>query len=945
MATGDEIGRFGLLLQRHRTAAALSQEELAERAGVSRRAVADLERGARRSPHPATVRQLADALKLNEADRAALIAACHRDARTNTTKNGISQSAPPVEQEPDEYRSHAAVQQVRREVKIRSNPPLSMTQHKLPIMPGSFVGREQEQVEVLRLVGEQGIRLVTLTGPGGVGKTRLALHVAAQLPNHLDDDVVFVSLAPLSDPGLVPAAIAHALDVREVRNIPLLHTLQVYLQSRGVLLLLDNFEHVVAAAPVVGDLLISCARLHVVVTSRAPLHIRGEYELEVLPLRLPASNASSAPAELLETEATRLFYERARARRADFAITRDNALAVAEICRRLDGLPLAIELAAARVRVLPPAALLAHMQRRLPILTGGARDLPSRQQTLRETIAWSYQLLGASEQRLFRRITVFIGGCTLASIATVCLDTGDAPEVLLDLVAALVDQSLLKQVESANTELRYRLLDTIREYGLEQLATSAELETLAQRHAEYFVHLAEDAEAGLAGADWRAWRWQLHAERENLRAALDWAVAWGETDIALRLVGSLWRWFRPDAIAEGRRWIEQALALPGGDVQSRAKALYAFGVVAMQQGEYRVAATAWKDSISTWRGLGDLPRLADALMYLASIYRPDARAVSALLSESIALARQVGEPRRLALALGFLGWQVLQSVGPDAARPPLDEALPLARQPGDPWELIWVLYVSGLLAVREGEEETARVRFDEALDLAREARDNMMAALALAADGRAALHTHDIGGAIMRFRDGLRLGADAGFRIGLAYNLEGIAIVCSECNQLERAARLLGAAERAYALVDVPGLVPYSALVDRANSALRVRLGQDGFAAAQAEGRSLRTEDAIADALSVEIEAQEPGARGHAAPDGLTPREIEVLRLLAAGRTNPEIAAALVISVKTVERHLANVYAKIGARTRVDAATHAVSRGLYMNTPTAERAAAANENA
>src|SRR5579859_7403163 len=683
MATSDDTGWFGVLLQRHRTAAALSQEELAERAGVSRRAVADLERGARRAPHPATVRQLADALKLNDADRAALIAACRGGDRTSSTRDASPRAVPPVKGVPDDkVRFHAAAQPVRRRGTVRSNAPLSTIRHDLPIMLGSFVGREREQVEVLRLVLEQGIRLVTLTGPGGVGKTRLAVEVARQLAEHFQDGVVFVSLAPVSDPGLVPSAIAHALDVHEVRNIPLLQTLQVHLRASTALLLLDNFEHVVAAAPVISDLLTSSARLHVVVTSRAPLHIRGEHEVAVPPLGLPESSVTPAPEDLLGTEAARLFYERARAIRADFAITRDNVAAVAEICGRLDGLPLSIELAAARVKILPPAALLAHLQRRLPILTGGARDLPSRQQTLRETIAWSYQLLGRSQQQIFRRLTVFVGGCTLSSLAAVCLDEGDAPGEVLDVVVALVDQSLLNQVESANTEPRYRSLETIREFGLEQLAASGEVDTLARRHAEYFLALAEDAETGLAGANWRTWRRQLHAERENLRAALDWAVAWGETDIALRLVGSLWRWFRPDAIADGRRWIEQALALPGGAVQSRAKALYAFGVVAMQQGDYRVAASAWKESISTWRALGDLPRLADTLMYLASIYRPDARAVSALLGESIALARQVGEPRRLALALGFLGWQVLQSGGPDAARPLLEEALPLARMPG-----------------------------------------------------------------------------------------------------------------------------------------------------------------------------------------------------------------------------------------------------------------------
>jgi predicted ATPase/DNA-binding CsgD family transcriptional regulator/DNA-binding XRE family transcriptional regulator len=900
------IASFGEQLRQYRRAAGLTQEALAERAGLSVHRIQKLERGVT-NPYRDTAQRLAAALQLGPYDE-------------------------------DQFR--AAVQPVRRRETLRSHTPWVAARRNLPIPLSSFIGRDKEQAEVLRLMHQEAIRLVTLTGPGGVGKTRLALKVASQLINQFDDGVVFISLAPVADPVLVISAIAHALDVREVNNVSLLRTLQTHLSNRALLLLFDNFEHVVTAAPLVADLLTACPRLQILATSRAPLHVRGEYEVAVLPLRLPEPSTAQELEAFLGADAVRLFQQRAQAVKAEFVITRDNAESVADICRRLDGLPLAIELAAARIKVMPPTALLAHLQRRLPILTGGARDLPTRQHTLREAIAWSYRLLGPSHQQLFRRLTVFFGGCTSPAVAAVCADDGDAPHQVLDGLAALVDQSLLRQDDSVTREPRYQLLETIREYGLDQLAASGEAEIIGRRHAEYFLALAEDAEAGLAGTDWRIWRWQLQAEHENLRAALDWAVAWGETDLALRLVGSLWRWFRPDAIAEGRRWIQQALALPGAGPQSRAKALFALGVLAMQQGDYRVAADAWKESISIWRVVGAVPRLADALMYLASIYRPDARAVPALLGESIVLARQAGDPRRLALALGFLAWQVLQSAGPDAARPLLAEALPLARTPGDPWELIWVLYVSGLLAVRDGDTATARGRFAEALELAREARDNMMASLALAANGRAALQECDTAEAALQFRDGLRLGVDAGFAIELAYNLEGIALVCRERSQFERAARLLGAAEAAYALVDVPGLVPYGSLVQREVNALRESLGQDAFAAGHSAGRGLRTEVAIADALAMEVEADGSGRVGQGAtnrsvtalemdpPDGLTPREVEVLRLLVAGHTNPEIAAALVISVKTVERHLANVYAKIGARSRVDAATYMLKRGL-----------------
>jgi non-specific serine/threonine protein kinase len=357
-------------------------------------------------------------------------------------------------------------------------------------------------------------------------------------------------------------------------------------------------------------------------------------------------------------------------------------------------------------------------------------------------------------------------------------------------------------------------------------------------------------------------------------------------------------------------------------------ALHALGVLAMQQGDYRAAASAWKESISIWRAVDDRPHLVDALSYLGSIYRPGARAVRALLGEAVAVARELGDPRRLALSLGFFGWQLLQLDDLPAASAMLAEALPLARTPGDPWELIWMLYATGLLAIREGDTALAQERFAETLQRARGARDNMMASLALAASGRYWLREGDIDRAGTQFREGLSLSRDAGFAIGVAHHLEGIALVCHNRKSFEAAVRLLGAAEATYPLIDVPGLVPYSSLVDQCVTSLRETLGQQRFSALFADGRGLETGEAVAQAL-IGADGATTAARRAAYPSGsLTARELEVLRLLAAGQSNPEIASALVLSVKTVERHLANAYAKIGVRSRVEAATYVVTHDL-----------------
>src|SRR5215469_4197256 len=449
----------------------------------------------------------------------------------------------------------------------------SLPQSRLPTSLTPLVGREQEIAAVCALLWRPEVRLVTLTGTGGVGKTRLALEVAAAMNAAFADGICFVTLAALTDPELVLPTIAQSLGVREQGSRPLLDSLKDHLREQQLLLVLDNFEQVARAAPVVADLLAATPRLHVLVTSRASLHLSGEHEFVVPPLALPDVQNLPPFERLTEYESTRLFTERARAVQSGFALTEENAAAVAAICQQVDGLPLTIELAAGRTKLFSPQALLPRLKSRLKLLVGGARDRPLRQQTLRGTIAWSYSLLEEDEKILFRRLAVFVGGCTLEAAEAVCNAHADLEIDVLDAVTGLVDKSLLGQETQADGEPRLLMLETIREYALERLEASGEAEAVRRQHATFFLQEVMEAEPKIRSAEEARWRKRLEVEQDNLRAALGFTLESQEAEMGLQLAGALlpfWRVSSQDR--EGRSWCELVLAQPGASARTAARA-------------------------------------------------------------------------------------------------------------------------------------------------------------------------------------------------------------------------------------------------------------------------------------------------------------------------------------------------------------------------------------
>jgi predicted ATPase/class 3 adenylate cyclase/Tfp pilus assembly protein PilF len=680
-----------------------------------------------------------------------------------------------------------------------SFPPLKTIDRQtnnLPAQLTEFIGREGEVEEARRLLAQPGVRLLTLTGPGGTGKTRLALRVAADVLQEYDDGVWFVAVAPISSAGLVAPAIAEALGLREVPDEPALETLRAYLRPKHLLLVLDNFEHVIDAAPVVADLLTNCPALQILVTSRAPLRIAGEHELPVPPLSLPDANDGLQLEEILASEAVRLFVDRARVVRRDFVVTERNARTIASICRRLDGLPLAIELAAARVRLLSPEAILSRLDSRLTLLTGGGRDRPERQQTLRAAIAWSHDLLAEDEQVLLRRLAVFIGGWSLDE-AEAIVNAVDAPEIsVIDGLTSLSDNSLIGQTDSVGVddviEPRFFMLQTIREFALEQLAASGERDAVKTAHAEHFLSLTVEAEPHLIGSDAVPWLDRLESEHGNLRASLAWFAERGERVSAVRLAGALWRfWWVRGHIGEGREQLERALGIEGAmDAASEAMALDGAGVLAETQGDYARSAALHEKALALSRENRDSAGIARALGNLGVLaydQRDDDRA-AALLEESLTLARDAGDQITTATALNDLGFVVHRQGDSIRAEGLFRESLALRRVIGNASEIARSLNNLGTVAFDQGNFTMACELYEESLALYQETGDKWGAAGAMTNLSEALRHQGDTTRATALLEESLSLYQETGDARNAAVVLLNLAAIARERQELETAA-------------------------------------------------------------------------------------------------------------------------------------------------------------
>jgi predicted ATPase/DNA-binding XRE family transcriptional regulator len=806
-----ETETFGLLLRRYRLAASLSQEALGERAGLSASAIAALERGRRRTPRPATVLLLADGLGLGPADRSSLIGVAHG-------------SAAPLESE------------------LLPRLPVSLT---------SFIGRTRELAEVHQLL--HSVRLLTLTGAAGVGKTRLALEVA----RGVEAEVAFVEFAPLADWAAVPHQVAIALGVQEQPRQPLLQTLALALQARRLLLVLDNCEHMLSAcAEVASTLLQACPWLRLLATSREPLGMAGEVVWRVPALSLPKLESPVVGAEVEASEAVSLFLERACAVQPGFALTERNTRAVADVCVQLDGLPLALELAAARVQVLAPVQIAERLSDRFRLLSAGIRGAPTRHQSLRAAIDWSVDLLSAAERQLLERLAVFAGGCTLEAAEAVCAGGEIQASDVLGLLGRLVDRSLVVAEPAASGVFRYRLLETIREYAAEGIAQRGESDALARRHRAWYVSLAEQAlEDYWQRVDLPGWWERLAPEQANFRAALRFSLERREAEPGLRLMAGLWvLWGFHGPWVEGSEWIARLLALPeqvSPDV--RANALSAAGQMRFEQGDVAIARDLLQEAVALQRKLGAGRGLAMALDHagLTASARGEFEASHAFHTEAVAVDRAVGNRGYEAISLE--AWSAGTYLKGDfaLARTLAEASLALvnARDRHNGLREIdtnVTTYILGRIALCDGDAVLARQRFEANLALWRATGDARCrpAVGALVGLSCVAVIEENPAQAGRLLDQALALAERLGSEAALAYTLEGYAILASATNRADQAVRLAGAAAALRASLEHPISPGEQVVLERWLEPARVALGEDATVLAWQAGQALSAEQA-----------------------------------------------------------------------------------------------------
>jgi predicted ATPase len=740
-------------------------------------------------------------------------------------------------------------------------PPLRTLdayRNNLPLQPTPLIGREKEVSEVRDLLSAEATRLLTLTGPGGIGKTRLALQAAADLLEEFPDGAFFAPLATLTDSELLLPAVAEALGVMETAEQPLSENLKDYLSERRLLLVLDNFEQVLGAAPAVTELVAGAPGLKVLATSRAPLGLYGEHEYAVPPLSVPDVKHLPDLKSLSQYEAVRLFIERAKSAKVDFEVTDESAPAVAEICVRLDGLPLAIELAAARIKMLPPKAMVQRLGNRLKLLTGGARDLPERQRTLRATIEWSFALLDEGEQVLFARLAVFSGGRTLEATEAICDAEGDLPVDVFDGISSLVDKSLLRQEEGPNGEPRFVMLETVHEYAREKLRQSGEAEEIKRVHAEFFLTLAEEAYPQLKGANQLEWLERLEVEHDNMRAALSWSLERKKAEVALKLGGALWLfWLLRDYHSEGRRWLEAALAMGGrGSPEVRAMALAGAGWLAREQGDLDRAKEACEEGLELLtkesRERSEAKIILLACLGWVALEREEHSQAKELYEEGLALSRQMSDTWWLANSLLGLAFVSHNRGDNERATELYEQSMDLFREQGDRQGLANCLHNLGMVAHSQGDLGRAAKLTEESVALERELGFRGGVSADLCNLGWIALLQDDLGRAKDLYKESLTLSWETGLNPIVQSALEGFACLAGAQGKVERAARLWGAAQALHEAKDIPRDTDFLDDADARISAVRSGMGEEVWEEAWRKGRVMTLDEAISYALEEE---------------------------------------------------------------------------------------------